>query len=50
MRDLISRREPEASCMAYVRSLGFHTLRDDGEEKIEWGITAREEVARVLSE
>ncbi|MDE2040797.1 MAG: type II/IV secretion system protein [Patescibacteria group bacterium] len=37
----------EIADAAYAR--GFHPLAEDGDEKINWGITTREEVARVLS-
>jgi type II secretory ATPase GspE/PulE/Tfp pilus assembly ATPase PilB-like protein len=50
MRRLISRKEAISSCLEYARSQGYRPLADDGSEKVEWGITTKEEVLRVLSE
>lgn len=49
LKDIIASKEPLSACAAYIESLGFRPMAEDGEEKIEWGITTREEVARVLS-
>ena len=34
----------------FARSHGFRHMLDDGLEKVEWGVTTREEVLRVLNE
>jgi type II secretory ATPase GspE/PulE/Tfp pilus assembly ATPase PilB-like protein len=50
MKALINRQENMSACIAYARSHGFVPMAEDGHEKVEWGITSREEVLRVLSE
>ncbi|MDQ2933280.1 MAG: GspE/PulE family protein [bacterium] len=50
MKTLINARESVSNCLAYAFLQGFQPMIDDGREKIEWGITSREEVMRVLSE
>ncbi len=46
--DLIASRETVSSYTDYALSRDFRPIRDDGLEKIEWGITTKEEVLRVL--
>ncbi len=50
MKHLIGKKETVSSYTAYARSQGFRPMVEDGYEKVEWGITTREEVARVLYE
>lgn len=49
LRGLIARKEPLSTCLQYAQSKGFSSIDNDGMEKVEWGITAKEEVMRVLS-
>jgi type IV pilus assembly protein PilB len=49
MRELVSTRQSEKVVASYALSRGFRPIYEDGMEKVEWGITTREEVARVLS-
>jgi type II secretory ATPase GspE/PulE/Tfp pilus assembly ATPase PilB-like protein len=46
----ISERVSAEACLEYARSRGFRQIMDDGLEKVEWGVTTREEVLRVLYE
>jgi type II secretory ATPase GspE/PulE/Tfp pilus assembly ATPase PilB-like protein len=48
MADLVSRRESVRAYSDYARSRGFRPIAEDGMEKVEWGITTKEEVMRVL--
>ena len=48
MKKLIADKESLAACTAYAVKNGFVTLADDGMEKVQWGITTKEEVMRVL--
>jgi len=48
IRALIIDKEPVSAYVDYVRSKGFRSMLDDGMEKVEWGVTSREEVKRVL--
>jgi type IV pilus assembly protein PilB len=48
MKELIARKEPVSSYLEYARSQGFMTMMSDGMEKVEWGVTSKEEVLRVL--
>lgn len=48
LADLIANKESVSVCLDYVRSLGFRPIFEDGLEKIEWGVTTREEVLNVL--
>jgi type IV pilus assembly protein PilB len=50
MADLISRKESISVCEEYARSRGYRPILEDGLEKVEWGVTTREEVMRVLAE
>jgi len=50
LKNSISKKESVSSCMAQARSQGFRPMSDDGYEKVEWGITTKEEVMRVLYE
>jgi type IV pilus assembly protein PilB len=50
MSALIARNEPISVCEQYARSKGFHPMGEDGMEKVEWGVTTKEEVLRVLAE
>jgi type II secretory ATPase GspE/PulE/Tfp pilus assembly ATPase PilB-like protein len=50
LSSLIAAKEPVSSYLDYARRRGFMPIREDGLEKIEWGITTKEEVVRVLNE
>lgn len=50
LKNNILKKESFSSCLAYARSQGFRPISEDGYEKVEWGITTREEVLRVLNE
>ena len=50
MRDMIARREPVSVFNDYARSKGFRTMRDDGMEKVEWGVTSDTEIIDALYE
>lgn len=47
-RELVGKRASVTECSGYARSRGFQTIDEDGAEKVEWGVTTREEVLRVL--
>ncbi len=49
LRDLIASKQPLSVCTDYALSQGFHPISEDGSEKVDWGITTREEVMRVLN-
>jgi type IV pilus assembly protein PilB len=48
LSDLIGKKESISVCMEYVKARGFMPIYQDGIEKVEWGITTREEVMRAL--
>lgn len=48
MSELISAKEPVSAYLDYAMTKGFRPIREDGLEKIEWGITTKEEVLNVL--
>ncbi len=48
MQELIASKQSSSACREYARREGFHPIAEDGAEKVEWGITTREEVMRVL--
>ncbi len=50
MCDLISSKKTVSEYVDYAKSNGFRPIEEDGLEKIEWGITTKEEVMRVLYE
>lgn len=50
LSDLIGRKESLSVCKDYVLKRGFRSLNDDGLEKVEWGITSKDELSRVFSE
>ncbi len=50
MKELITRREPISVFTEYARSHGFRTIRDDGLEKVEWGVTTETEIIDALYE
>ncbi|MEI6396916.1 MAG: GspE/PulE family protein [Candidatus Taylorbacteria bacterium] len=49
MQKLIAEKRPLSEITAYAKSHGFRFMYNDGLEKVDWGITSREEIARVLS-
>ncbi|MEI6304918.1 MAG: GspE/PulE family protein [Candidatus Taylorbacteria bacterium] len=49
MRDLISAKTSSSSLQNVARFNGFCPIIEDGMEKVEWGITTREEVVGVLN-
>lgn len=48
LRDLIASKSPSLACFEYALTNGFRPIAEDGVEKIDWGITTKEEVIRVL--
>jgi type II secretory ATPase GspE/PulE/Tfp pilus assembly ATPase PilB-like protein len=48
MRDLIARKEASSAIAEYARTKGMHPIDVDGREKVDWGITTDDEVARAL--
>lgn len=44
---LITERRSISDILDFAISRGFRSIKEDGEEKIEWGITSREELIRV---
>ncbi len=49
MQKLIAEQKPLADILEYAKSRGFRPMYEDGMEKVDWGITSREELIRVLS-
>ena len=49
LSDLISTKRPVTDIESYIQSRGFRTIKDDGLEKVEWGITSLAEILRVLT-
>lgn len=49
MKELAGSGERSPSLAEYAASRGFNPIGEDGSEKVEWGITTREEVMRVIS-
>jgi type II secretory ATPase GspE/PulE/Tfp pilus assembly ATPase PilB-like protein len=49
MRDLIGAKASSSQLYDSARVNGFCPIADDGMEKVEWGITTRDEVLRVLN-
>ena len=50
LKELISKKESISAFRKYALKQGFRPITDDGQEKVDWGITSREEVVRVLCE
>jgi type II secretory ATPase GspE/PulE/Tfp pilus assembly ATPase PilB-like protein len=48
LREMIEKKETLATCTEYARKRGFRPMHEDGTEKVDWGVTTREEVLRVL--
>ncbi len=48
LRELIGRGEPMSVLREYAVSHGFRPMSDDAGEKVDWGVTTREEVIRAL--
>lgn len=48
LAELIERKETLASCSEYISRRGFRPINEDGMEKVDWGVTTKEEVLRVL--
>jgi len=48
LRDRIARGEPLESLRTYALSRGFREMPEDAAEKIDWGVTTKEEVWRAL--
>jgi len=47
--ELIAKKEMSSVIEQYARSKGFRPIDEDGREKVEWGVTTREEILSVLS-
>jgi type IV pilus assembly protein PilB len=50
LSEKISAREHVHSCLEYMVARGYRDIKEDGLEKVEWGVTTQEEVLRVLYE
>lgn len=50
LKQLITKKESVSTYLAYARSQGFRPISEDGQEKVDWGITTQEEINRVLYE
>lgn len=50
MKKLIADRRPMSTLYAHARENGFRPMQEDGHEKVEWGVTTPQEIARVLYE
>jgi type IV pilus assembly protein PilB len=48
LAQLIANKESVSTYTDYVRSKGFRPIIEDGLEKIEWGVTTKEEVLNIL--
>lgn len=48
LSELIEHKEPISACTEYAIKKGFRPIHEDGMEKVDWGVTTREEVMRVL--
>ena len=46
---MISSKKSSSEIESYIFANGFRSLKEDGMEKVEWGMTSREEVLRVLA-
>lgn len=49
MKELILGKKSRAVLESYAKKHGFKPIAEDGAEKVEWGITSKEEVLRVLA-
>ncbi len=49
LRQLISSRASLQTMREYVLSSGFRTISEDAGEKVDWGVTSRAEVSKVLA-
>ncbi|MDE1940873.1 MAG: type II/IV secretion system protein [Patescibacteria group bacterium] len=49
MRQAISRDGPVSGAMELAAESGFRDMAEDGREKVDWGVTTRAEILRVLS-
>jgi type II secretory ATPase GspE/PulE/Tfp pilus assembly ATPase PilB-like protein len=50
MQRMITERRSLTEMLAYAKTKGFRPMYDDGMEKVDWGITTKEELLRVLSD
>ena len=50
LADFIVRGESSSKCLEYAISKGYRQISEDGMEKMEWGVTTKEEIIRVLSD
>jgi type II secretory ATPase GspE/PulE/Tfp pilus assembly ATPase PilB-like protein len=46
---LIEKKETSLIYEQYARSKGFRPISEDGIEKVQWGVTTREEVMNILN-
>lgn len=49
LAQLIEKKDTSIAYEQYARSKGFRPIEEDGKEKVEWGVTTREEIINVLS-
>ena len=50
LREMISEKRPLPAYLAYLKEKNFTSLADHGNQKVEWGVTTKLEVLRVLGE
>ncbi len=50
LSNAIIRGDSVSQCLEYASSRGYKQISEDGMEKVEWGVTTKEEIIRVLSE
>ncbi len=50
MKKLIADKNTVAVYESYLRGRGYRPMHEDGHEKVEWGVTTPQEIARVLYE
>ncbi len=49
MQKMIADKKSLSDIASYAKSHGFHSINQDGLEKVDWGITSHEELTRVLA-
>lgn len=48
MKELLYSSKSQSELFEHARGKGFRLIHEDGAEKVDWGITSKEELARVL--
>ena len=49
LKEIIASKGSLKTCLSHAFSHGFHPMSEDGMEKVEWGVTTREELLRVMN-